>query len=202
MRRSECRTCGARGAAVGLGAPRAGPWRRAVHRPARPLRHHAGDRAQRFAGLCGHRQGAGRVGDLRRWPRQGARCRPDQPQDRDGRDRGLCHRDFGAGRGGGIADAGVWRCGIPRGNKADLSLSGPAAGKATQEHDVAVERGAVIAQPDVGSGVQRIPDADHHGLLPGRRAGLSGAVSLTSGQILRIAAGAAAVQTADHGVGV
>ena len=47
-----------------------------------------------------------------------------------------------AGRGGGTADAGVRRCGIPRGNAADLPLPRPAARKAAPQHDAAVERGA------------------------------------------------------------
>ena len=44
----------------------------------------------------------------------------------------------------------------------------------------------------------RIPDADPDRLLAGGRARLSGAVAPASGQVLRAAAGAAAVQAADH----
>ena len=47
---------------------------------------------------------------------------------------------------------------------------------------------------------QRVPDADHHGLVSGRGKGLPGAVPPPSRQILCAAAGASAVQTADHGV--
>ena len=51
-----------------------------------------------------------------------------------------------------------------------------------------------------GAGLLRIPDADPHRLVAGRRARLSGAVAHASGKILRAAAGAAAVQAAHHGV--
>ena len=140
--------------------------------------------------------------DLHRWPGQGARCGAGQSQARHRRDRGLCHRLDRSGRGGRVAHAGLWRRRIPRGNPPDLSLPGPAARKAAPQHDAAVERGALDPQPHVGSGVQRVSDADHHRLLPRRGAGFSGAVAPASGQVLCPAAGAAAVQAADHGGGL
>ena len=49
-------------------------------------------------------------------------------------------------------------------------------------------------------GFPRVSDADHHGLVPGRGAGFSGAVAFASRQVLCAAAGAAAVQAASDGV--
>ena len=53
-----------------------------------------------------------------------------------------------------------------------------------------------------GGGVHRVPDADPDRVVAGGGAGLPGAVAAASGQVLRAAAGAAAVQAADHGGGV
>ena len=53
-----------------------------------------------------------------------------------------------------------------------------------------------------GAGLLRIPDADPDRLLAGGRARLSRAVAHASGQVLRAAAGAAAVQAADHDLGL
>ena len=52
------------------------------------------------------------------------------------------------------------------------------------------------------AGVHRVPDADPDRVLAGGGAGFPGAVAAASGQVLRAAAGAAAVQAADHGGGV
>ncbi len=190
------------GAALGLGAPCARPRRRPVPRPARPLRYHPGDRRRRLAGLCRARDGAGRMGDPHRGPGEGARRVAGEPQARDRRDRGLCHRHECAGRGGRAAAAGVRRDRLSRGDAAHLPLPRPAAREAAPEHDAALERGAVLAQPDVGRGFQRVPDADHHRFLARGRARLSRAVAAPSGQVLCPAAGAAAVQAADHGGGL
>ena len=61
---------------------------------------------------------------------------------------------------------------------------------------------ASMRQTDVGSGVPRVSDADHHRIVARRRARLPGALASASGQVLCAAAGTAAVQTADHGVGL
>ena len=66
-------------------------------------------------------------------------------------------------------------------------------------------RGQVIdfdPPPDEGGRLLRIPDADPDGIVAGRRARLSRALAHPSGKILRAAAGAAAIQAADHGVGL
>ena len=135
---------------------------------------------------------------------EGARCGAGQPEDPDRRDRGL--------------SSPAWRCwaaadelplpvfgevGLPRGDPADATASSTCGGRELHaQHDAALERGRGPAQADVGAGLQRVPDADHHRLLARRRARLPGAVAAASGQVLRAAAGAAAVQAADHGGGV
>ena len=59
-----------------------------------------------------------------------------------------------------------------------------------------------LAPADDRAGLHRIPDPDPDGVLAGRRARLPGAVAPLSGPVLRPAAGAAAVQAADHGGGL
>ena len=66
-------------------------------------------------------------------------------------------------------------------------------------HNNILLRGKVIdamRHAHEGGGIQRIPDPDPHRLLAGRRARLSGALAHSSRQILRPAAGAAAIQAA------
>src|SRR5690606_34201632 len=62
LRRPELVPRGPDRSAGGLGAPRARPRRRALHRPARPLRHDAGAGRQRQPGLRRHREAEGRDG--------------------------------------------------------------------------------------------------------------------------------------------
>ncbi len=108
----------------------------------------------------------------------------------------------GAGRVRRTAAAGVRRPGLSRGNAAGLSLHRPAARVAAQQHHAAFARGEVASRRDVGQGIYRVPDPDHHRVVPRRRARLPGAVAPASGQVLCAAAGAAAVQAADHGGGL
>ena len=68
-------------------------------------------------------------------------------------------------------------------------------------HRNIMKRGAVIelvAPADERAGLLRIPDPDSHGFVAGRRARFSGALAPASRQVLRAAAGAAAIQAADH----
>ena len=68
-------------------------------------------------------------------------------------------------------------------------------------HQNIMKRGAVIdfdQTADEGAGLLRVPDADFDRVLARRRARLSRALAHPSGKILRAAAGAAAVQAADH----
>ena len=74
-------------AAFGLVPPHPRPWRRAVHRSARPLRPDPGGGRPRQPGLQGRREAARRMGGADR--RQGARApgrhRESRPADRHGR---------------------------------------------------------------------------------------------------------------------
>ncbi len=131
-----------------------------------------------------------------------ARARPRQLQDRQRRDRGLCPRPRRAGARRRAPAPRLRRCGLPRGNAPPLSLPRPAARGAPPQHDAALGRGALDAGADVGGGIHRAPDADHHRLLAGGRARLPRAVAPPPGQVLRAAAGAAAVQAAPDGGGL
>ena len=72
-------------------------------------------------------------------------------------------------------------------------------------HANIMKRGAdhrLAAAAHEGAGLLRVPDADPDRVEPGRRARLPGAVALASRQVLRPAAGAAAVQAAHHDLGL
>ena len=72
-------------------------------------------------------------------------------------------------------------------------------------HQNIMLRGRVIEldpPPHEGRRLLRIPDADPDRLVAGRRARLPGAVAAAPGQVLRAAAGAAAVQAAHHDRGL
>ena len=72
-------------------------------------------------------------------------------------------------------------------------------------HRTIMLRSAVIAslrRRDERTRVHRVPDPDPDRLLAGGGAGLPGALAAAPGQVLRTAAGAAAIQAADHGGGL
>ena len=72
-------------------------------------------------------------------------------------------------------------------------------------HGNIMKRGAVIelaAAAHERAGLFRIPDADPHRVVAGRRARFSRALAAASRQILRAAAGAAAIQAVDHDFGL
>ena len=188
--------------ALGLVPPHPRPWRRAVHRPARPLRPHAGCRRSRQPGFQGCREAALGMGGADR--RQGAQAsgRNREPGNADRHDRSLHFRDRGAGTGRRSADAGIRRSGISGRDPAEISLPRSAARAAAQEHHAARAGDRLDPPPDEGGRLLRIPDADPHGIVAGRRARLSRSLAHPSRKILRAAAGAAAIQTADHGVGL
>ena len=149
-------------------------------------------------GLQGRRDAARRMGGADR--RQGAhapgRHRERRPADRRGR--GLHHRDRGAGAGRRTADAGVRRPGISGGDPAQVPLPRPAPRQAAPQHHDARPGHRLDPPAHEGAGLLRIPDADPDRVVAGRRARLPGAVAHPSGQVLRAAAGAAAVQAAHH----
>ena len=142
------------------------------------------------------------MGDPRRRRGQGARRRDRQPQPADRRDRGFRPRHRGAVGGQGAAAAGVRRARLSRGHPPQIPLPRPAARHAAQEHRGAHQDHRRDAQAHGRGRLHRILDADPDRLVAGRGARLPGAVAHPSGQVLRAAAGAAAVQAADHGVGL
>ena len=91
----------------------------------------------------------------------------------------------------------------PGRHPAQIPLPRPAPRAPAREHHEARRRSSIRSAPaDEGAGLLRVPDADPDRVLAGRRARLSGALAAASGQVLRAAAGAAAVQAADHGGGL
>ena len=178
------------------------PWRPAVHRSARPLRPDPGGGRSRQPGVQGRRDAARGMGGADR--RQGAPPAGGHRESRtaDRRGRGLHHRDRGAGAGRRVADAGVRRSGISRGNQAQVPLPRSAPRQAAPQHHDARRDHRFDPPPHEGAGLLRIPDADPDRVVAGRRARLSGAVAHPSRKVLRAAAGAAAVQAAHHGVGL
>ena len=90
----------------------------------------------------------------------------------------------------------------PEETRLKLPLPRPAPRAAAREHHAARAGDRLAALAHEGAGVLRVPDADPHRLLAGGRARLHRAVARASGQVLRAAAGAAAVQAADHGGGL
>ena len=189
--------------AVGLGAPRPRPWRAALHRPARPLRPDAGRRRPGFARLRQGRDGARRVGDPGRRQGEGAArprrstrtCRPARSRSSSARSR-CCRRPrelplpvFG--------DAG-----LSGGDAAQLPLPRPAPRQAAPQHHAALGDHRLDPPADDRRRLLRVPDADPDGVLARGRARLPGAVAAAPGQVLRAAAGAAAVQAADHDRGL
>ena len=136
------------------------------------------------------------------------RCRPrpegtENPELPTGQIEIFASRDSRAVGSGRAAAAGVRRPGISRRHPAALPLPRPAPRAPAPQHHAARRRSSTVAAAaHEGARLLRIPDADPHRLLARRRARLPGAVAASPGQVLRAAAGAAAVQAADHDLGL
>ena len=211
MHRYRTHTCGALRdtryrrdrASVGLGASHARPWRRAVHRPARPLRPDPvvadPDRPAFKDAEKLRAEWVIRIdGKVRRRP--AGTENPDLPT---GAVEVYHHRDRGAGAGGRAADAGVRRPGISGGDPAQIPLprSAPRAA-ASQHHASAAQIIDSIRRRMKEQGFFEFQTPILTASSPGGRARLPGAVAAASGQVLRAAAGAAAVQAAHHDRGL
>ena len=204
MHRYRTHTCGALGLAEEGKTVRLSGWCHrirdhggaVVHRPARPLRHHPMRRRSGFAGLRAGRKAALRMGGADR--RRGAQAsrRDREPRDGDRPGRGLRARDRGARAGRRAAAAGVRRPALSRGHAAQVPLPRPPAREAARQHRAARQNCRFAAPAHEDPGIHRVPDADPDRLEPRRGARLPGAVAHPPRQVLRPAAGAAAVQAA------
>jgi aspartyl-tRNA synthetase len=102
--------------------------------------------------------------------------------------------------GQGTAAAGVRRAGLSGGHAPQVPLPRPAPRDAAQEHHEA-HQGHRVDAPRMTRSASTNSDADPDRLLARRRARLPGAEPHPSRQVLRAAAGAAAVQAAADGAG-
>src|SRR5262249_29256928 len=126
------------------------------------------------------------------------RDQESEPADR--RYRGPGPRRRGALRGPGAAGAGLRRAGLSGGAAAQVPIPRSAARHPAPQYYAASRRDQLDPPPHDRAGVHRIPDADPDRLLAGGRARLPGALAPASGQVLRPAAGPAAVQAAADGL--
>ena len=178
------------------------PWRPAVHRFARPLRPHPMRGGAGQPGLCRGLRGAlGMGADADRAGRRPHR-RHHQSGPADRRDRASHRRGGDPEPRRGIAAAGVRRSRLPRRDAAALPVPGLAPRAAAPQHRAAVQCRAIHPPADGGRRLHRISDADPDRVQPRRRARLPGALAAASGQVLRAAPGAAAIQAAHHGGGL
>ena len=106
--------------------------------------------------------------------------------------------DRGPVEGRRTAAAGVRRAGISGGDAAPLPLPRPPPRAHPPEYPQAGGDHLVGPPPHGRCRLLRVPDPDPDGILAGRRARFPRAVAPPSRQVLRAAAGAAAVQAADH----
>ena len=211
MHRYRSHTCGALRdsrhrpdrPSVRLVPPHPRPWRRAVHRPARPLRPDAVRGRPGFAGLQGRREAALGMGGADR--RQGAppsRRAPRIRNCRPARSRSIVSEIEVLGPAGELPMPVFGDQEYPE----DIRLKYRFLDLRRERlHQNIIKRGAdhrFDPQADEGAGLLRIPDPDPDRVVAGRRARLPGAVAAASRQVLRAAAGAAAVQAAHHDRGL
>ena len=166
-------------------------------------RHHPGRLPARDGDL---RRGGGAAAGKRdhrhrRGRRPHRRDREPRSADRRDRDRGRCD-DRGI-HGRHPAAAGQCRARLSRGDPPHATASSISGGRRCSGNILL--RSAVIGQhspADDGAGLHRVPDPDPDRQLARRRPRLPGAVAHASRQVLRAAAGAAAIQAAADGVGL
>ena len=134
LRRSARKRHRQGGAAVRLVPPHPRPWRIAVHRPARPLRHHPGGGRSQLALVQGGREAALGMGgaDRRQGAQASGRHRESRPADRG--HRSLHQRDRSARCRRRTADARIWRSGISGRHPSEISLSRSAPRAAPSQH--------------------------------------------------------------------
>ena len=202
LRRAAPRACRAGRPPLWLVSPHSRPWRRALRRSARPLRHDADCSGSGLARLQGSRGGSLRVGDPRRWRRPNAAGGHCERQPADRRGGAVRHGTRSAGARGRAAAARLRRTGLSGGHAAHLPLSrSPPRAAAPQHHDAWAHR-RFDPPPDEGGRLFRVPDADPHRIEPGGRARLPGAIAYPPWAVLCAPPGAAAVQAASDDGGL
>ncbi len=131
-------------------------------------------------------------GALRRRSAQ-APGRNRERRDADWRHRNLCARDRGAGPGRRAAAARLRRSALSGRDAAQIPLSRSAPREASRQHHAAWESDRRVARSHEGARLFRVPDADSNRLFARRRARLPCALAHSPRQVLRAAAGAAAI---------
>ncbi len=124
------------------------------------------------------------------------------PKLADRRDRGADRRARGPVRGRAAAVPGQRRGRLSRGDAAQIPLPRSAARDRARQHHAALAGHRLDPPAHDRAGLHRVPDADPDRVLARGRARLSGAEPAPSRQVLRAAAGAAAVQAAADGGGL
>ncbi len=200
-------TCGAlrsadagqRRPALRLGPPQARPWQSAVHRPARPLRHHPVRARRLLAAVQGGRADPSRKRRHRHRQGGAAHGRDRQPQAADRRDRaadpGLTVQS--------AAEVLPLQVNSDEDAGEDMRLRYRFLDLRREKVHANIvlrsQRHRLDPPPHDRRRLHRVPDADPDRVLAGRRARLPGAGAPASRQVLRAAAGAAAVQAAADG---
>ncbi len=202
LRRTAPRRGRQRSPSCRLGPPQARPRPTPIHRSARPLRHHAMRDRHLFAAFRQGRWAAARKRDLGERDRGRALGGHGQSEAADRRDRAADQSDRCPVGGRAAAFPGERRCGLSRGYAVALSLPRSAARASACEFDAARAGDRLDPPPHDRAGFYRVPDADPHRELARGRARLSRAEPSSSGQVLRAAAGAAAIQATADGRGL
>ncbi len=184
---------------VRLGAQQARPWRAALHRPARPLRPDPDRLPLRQRRLRGGRPGAAGKRHHRHRPGRAARGGHGEREAADRRDRAARLRHHGAVGRRRAADAGRRRRALPRRDPPQIPLHRPAPREDAAQHEAARGRHRLHPPPHDRQRLHRVPDPDPDRLQPRGRARLPRPLAQPPRQVLRPAAGAAAVQAARHG---
>ena len=205
MHRYRSHTCGelrapdvgARRPAERMAAQPAESGRHPLHRSARPPRHRPAGRAAR-AGRGARAPQLALEGVRRPRRRQGqrARCRQRQPRAAHGRDRGRGRRRGGARRRRADSLHDQRRGRGQRGEAPRVPLPRPAPRAHAPEHHPALAGHREDPREDGRPGLQRAGDADPFGHLARGRPRLPRTLAAAPREVLRVAAGTAAVQAA------
>src|SRR5271169_656663 len=194
--------CGSAGAAIGVGASKTRPRSAPLYRSAGSLRNYpVRDRCVLAVVRRRRRAAVGKRVDVDRTGRRPV-PRYNQPQARYRRGGVGHHRTRGPVGSGTAAFSGQQRSRDARGHAVDLPLSRSAARTDARQHHAASTGHHLDPAADGGAGLHRVPDTDLDRRLARGGAALLRAEPAPPGRVLRVTAGAAAIQTNTHGRGV